>query len=160
LGQYQVMMRWMSLGHLGLTFVLMPYIQSFYRLPTSSGKRLILKISILGLVASGLQLIALFAVFTQIYQFQLAAILYFWMFLHMLPFYAYYLKIYECFKKDQQHHLTICYFVTGCINALLSYYFIPKMGILGALITSTIIQYLLLIFFFIIEPRYEKHATH
>lgn len=160
LASYQVLMRWLSVGHLGLTFALLPFIQNFYRLKRSAITKITLKVMLGGLAVSLIQLIGLFFVFQYFYQFDFPWAYYAIMLLYLMPFYSYYLKIYEFFKRGKQTLISILFILIGIANVIVSLLLIPNFGTLGALITATLMQYLLLIGFYTIESIHDRFTIY
>ena len=155
LGQFHILMRWASLSHLGLTFILLPYIQNIYRLQQNAINKLILKLFLAGILVSILQVFIINFILAEFYQISFDYRIYTCLLVYLIPFYGYYLKIYEFFKKDKQVEMIIITLLTGLVNAVLSIFLVPRLTILGAILASAFAQLFLLFCYFLIG-RYKN----
>jgi len=153
--KYQVFMNLLTIPHIMVTFITLPFIKNVYRLPLRSVKEIINMLSIAGLVVSLPAVIITYFIVENYYHIHLSLFMYIIAYVQLIPFFIYTLRINMLFKYDKQYVVTWITLITGLLGFLLSIILIPYWNIEGAISANTIIQWITLLFF-MYSDRYSR----
>ncbi len=150
-GEYQVLTN-LLLNLQGMaSFILGPYIKNIYRLPDATLRKLMIAMFRGGVLLSIPALLAIYVIISKYYQIDFSGDIYLIGYFFVIPFFLYLVKLYQYFKHDQQKVIVILTIAGSILNLALNIALINLLGIKGALLASTITQWVMLILFFKFE---------
>jgi O-antigen/teichoic acid export membrane protein len=141
---------------MGKQRLLAPFIKYVYRFPAKTIKRTRYLMSAIGIVINIPAIAAVYFVISYYYRFVFSPEMFFIAYLLIIPVYIYIVKVQVLFRNHQQKVVVFLCFFYAVINLVLNVFLIPLWGIKGALISSAIVQWLLLISYSVSAKRLEK----
>lgn len=147
LGQYQVLTGFLLYIQALANFILLPFVKAVYRLETAVIHKISWRLFGLGLlvVPPGVALIGW--LLRHLYQFDLPPLLLVVGGLHVLPIFFTLPIIYALYKADLQRQVLYVNLVNVGLNLGLNILWIPRWGLLGALLSTALTSWLTLIFY-------------
>jgi len=155
-GQYQVLINLLLYLQGIAAFILTPFIKYVYRFPAKTVKRTRYLMSVVGIVINIPAIAAVYFVISYYYRFVFPPEMFFIAYTFIIPVYIYIVKVQVLFRNHRQKVVVFFCFFYAAINLVLNVFLIPLWGIKGALISSAIVQWLLLISYFVSVKRLEK----
>jgi len=155
-GQYQVFINLLLYLQGIAAFILTPFIKYVYRFPAKTIKKTLYLMSAIGIVINIPAIAAVYFVISYYYRFVFSPEMFFIAYLFIIPVYFSIVKVQVLFKNHRQKVVVFFCFLYAAINLLLNIFLIPLWGIKGALISSAIVQWLLLISYSVSVKRLEK----
>lgn len=155
-GQYQVFINLLLYLQGIAAFIITPFIKYVYRFPAKTIKKTLYLMSAIGIVINIPAIAAVYIVISYYYRFVFSPEMFFIAYLFIIPVYFSIVKVQVLFKNHQQKVVVFFCFLYAAINLVLNVFLIPLWGIKGALISSAIVQWLLLLSYFISVKRLEK----
>jgi len=143
-GEYQILITFLFYLQIFASLLITPFIKNIYRLPDSSLQKLIRSLFRTGVIISIPAIIIVRFILSHYYHFELTLDIFIIGYFYVIPFYLYLVKIYQYFKKNMQIKVVYITILTTGINLILSLILIKRLGIKGALIASTISQWVVL----------------
>ncbi|MCP4442041.1 MAG: hypothetical protein GY810_24290 [Aureispira sp.] len=147
LGEYQIFFKYLMLFIVGLRIVISPFLKTIYRLPFKSLTRLSKQAFLAGIFLTGPIIIALYFILPWVYGIRFSVYLYIAGYLMLVPFFGYALQTHLLIKHHLETKMAWGFFWGACCNLICNYLLIPTYGALGAIISTAIVQWLLLIGF-------------
>jgi len=141
LGKYQVFMNLLVLVHSIAVFSITPFLKVIYRLNAQSVKKLENLLISLGVFYSAGLLFLAYLILNIHLDFSFSISMYFIAYLLLLPYFLYFIKMHQLFRYNRQMIVVWITFITAILNLALSIILIPKIGLEGALISGTIVQW-------------------
>lgn len=127
------------------SFILLPFVKSLYRLNYTAIMNIARRLLGVGLLLVGPFLIAVAVLLHVVYRFDLAPLFYLFGGLYALPMYIYAPIIYALYK-DNQPSTVLAINVAGILLKLaLNLILLPRLGLLGAVMSVGVIQWLILV---------------
>jgi O-antigen/teichoic acid export membrane protein len=149
-GEYQILITFLFYLQIFASLLITPFIKNIYRLPDRSLHKLMIKLFLTGVIISIPAIFLTRFILLNYYEIGFSLDIYIIGYFYVIPFYFYLVKLYQFFKHNKQNTVVyITILVTG-INLVLNIVLINKLGIKGALLSSTISQWLMLGLLFII----------
>ncbi len=153
-GQYQILINFLIYFQAFANFLLVPFAKNVYRLNFESIQKLTKKLSLFGTVVIPIFVLGLKFVLENFYNFSFGLELFILGGLFVLPVYIYLPKIYFLYKTNLQNKVLWVNIFGIVLNGILNFYFIPQKGLVGALISSAISQWFMLLIYYFYEKRY------
>jgi O-antigen/teichoic acid export membrane protein len=147
LGIYQILINMVLYFQAFSGLIIQPYIKNLYRANISTILRFMNKFFVWGAGVSVFATITILLVGNYIYSFNLDIVIYLLCGLLILPVYIYTIVVYLLLKFDNSKRVVIFTAVGIIINIVLNIYLIKIWGIKGALLASTITQWIILILY-------------
>lgn len=144
-GQYQVFINLLLYLQGIAAFIITPFIKYVYRFPAETVKRTQYIMSGIGIVINIPAIAAVYFIISYYYRFVFSPEMFLIAYLLVIPVYIYIVKVQVLFRNHQQKVVVFICFFYAAINLVLNVFLIPLWGIKGALISSAIVQWLLLI---------------
>ncbi|MGH2520939.1 MAG: lipopolysaccharide biosynthesis protein [Anaerolineales bacterium] len=145
IGHYQVFINLMIYVQSVSGFILVPFVKSLYRLSYPAIRRISVRLFGAGLVITGAALPAAHLALVYLYRFDLPATFLLWGALFILPIYFYLPIIYALFKAGQPGMVIAFNFAGMAAGLLLNVWLLPRLGMLGGVVASAAVQWLLLL---------------
>lgn len=133
-------------------FILLPYAKSVYRLDDRAIPKIALRLFVVGLVLLIPALAAAYWLLLNVYHFRFSVAFMVIGGLFALPIYAYIPYIYRLYKHDAQGYVLWVNLIGAGLNLLLNLLLLPTLGLIGALLSSAIVQWGMLIAY-LLEAR-------
>ena len=155
-GQYQVLVNLLLYLQGIASFIITPFIKYVYRFPEKTIKKTLYLMSAIGILINIPAIAAVYYVISYYYRFAFSLEMFFIGYLFIIPVYFYIVKVQVLFKNHQQKAVVFLCIFYAVINLILNIFLIPLWGIKGALISSAIVQWLLLLSYFISVKRIKR----
>jgi O-antigen/teichoic acid export membrane protein len=155
-GQYQVFINLLLYLQGIASFIIAPFIKYIYRLPEKTIKKTLYLMAAAGITINIPAIAAVYFVISYYYRFSFSADMFFIAYLFIIPIYFYIIKVQLLFRYHQQKIVVFLCFFYGAVNLILNIFLIPFWGIEGALVSSTIVQWMLLLSYFISVKQSQK----
>lgn len=148
LGVYQILLNMALYFQAFSNLIIQPYIKNIYRAKVVTILNYAYKFFLLGIGISVLATIIIFIAGNFIYIFNLDLMVYILCGLLILPVYFYTIIVFLLLKLDNSKTVVSITAIGILINIILNIYFIGIWGIKGALLASTITQWLIIVMYF------------
>ena len=148
-GQYQVFINPLLYLQGIASFIITPFIKYIYRFPAKTIRKTLYLMATVGIAINIPGIVGVYFLISYYYQFDFSGIMFFIAYLFVIPVYFYIIKVQLLFRRRQQKIVVFLCLIYGFINLVFNIFLIPLWGIMGALISSTIVQWLLLLSYFI-----------
>jgi O-antigen/teichoic acid export membrane protein len=149
-GEYQILITFFIYLQIFASFLITPFIKNIYRLPDASLKKLMISLFRAGMVISVPAIFLIWFVISTYYRFNFDTDIYIIGYFYVIPFYLYLVKLYDYFKHNKQNTVVYITILTTVVNLVLNIFFINRLGITGALLASTISQWIMLGLLFLV----------
>ncbi|RMI15425.1 MAG: hypothetical protein D6681_04185 [Calditrichaeota bacterium] len=147
LARYQVLTNLLLYIQGGANLILLPFVKNIYRLGENPRRKLRRSLALTGM-ALGLPGVGmLYLVLSRGYQFHFPPVIYGLSYLFVVPIFLYILDIYELFGADRQGAVVKVALLATLINLGGSLWLIPRLGLLGALLSATAVQWVVLLIY-------------
>lgn len=156
-GQYQVFMNLLLYLQGLASFIITPFIKYFYRFPANTIKKTVSLMAVVGIVINIPAIAAVYFVILYYYCFAFSADMFIIAYVFIIPVYFYIIKVQVLFRNYRQKIVVFLCLYYSVINLILNFFLIPIWGIKGALISSTMVQWLLLLSYSVIVKRLQKN---
>jgi len=156
LGKYYLLVNLLSYCYMLATMVTEPYIKNFYRMgsdPMQNVKRLFF---FGGFVWTLVYVVVIRFIMIFVYHLDYPDYTYLLIWAILIPYFLYYLSIYELTRLNKTYQLMTISIVSSVIYYLLSLLLIKRLGYTGGLVASLVVQWLLLGAFSYQTSRYSK----
>ncbi len=153
LSKYQIFITMIGLVQVGATYVINPFIKTFFRIGDNTRRRIEKQFVLLGLLAGVLTLPLLYFVSSGLYNFTFSNTSYLLAFLFICTLFIHLLLINEFYKKNKQTTVAVIIAITAIIQISLGYVVIDAQQIEGALFIKTLGQWLMIIALYIYKQR-------
>ncbi len=162
LGAYQIFIKILTLIFLITRVLVAPYIKNMYRLPLRSLQKMDSLVLKTGALLAMPFTIAIYILIPIVYQIQLSIYMYIIGYLMVLPFFGYVIKTSILIKYYKENQVVFIFISAACINLFCNYFLIPLYGAMGALIATTIVQWIILIlcYIFVQKLTLTKNQAH
>lgn len=155
-GQYQVFINLLLYLQGIASFIITPFIKYIYRLPAETIKKTSHLLSAIGILINIPAIAAVYFVISYYYRFVFSPEMFLIAYLFIIPIYFYIIKVQILFRNHLQKVVVFLCLFYALVNLILNVFLIPLWGIKGALLTSTIVQWLLLLSYFVSVKRTQK----
>jgi O-antigen/teichoic acid export membrane protein len=146
-GQYQVLAGFLLYIHAFANFFLLPFVKSIYRLKTAVINKISWRLFGLGLLVVPPSIGLVDWVLRHLYHFDLSPLLLIVGGLRVLPIFFTLPIIYALYKADLQRQVLYVNLVNIALNIGMNILWIPRWGVLGALLSTTLTSWLALTFY-------------
>jgi O-antigen/teichoic acid export membrane protein len=153
LARYQVFINMLIYIQAVAAFILTPFIKHIYRMDRTSVQKISINLLRLGVFIAVPALVSINLVLTKLYNFQFSFHFFVLGFLFVIPIYYYLPIIYIMFRMNRQRLVLVANLTGIAINLLLNIILIPSLGLIGALLSTTVVRLIVLIF-------YHKQGKH
>ena len=136
LAQYQIITNFIQYAHLLATAIMLPFLKNIFRLQFASIQELEKRFIGLGVILGVLLTGGIYMMTTFLYQFEMSYIVITLIYLNIVVFYFYFLRIPAGFSFNRMWSVIIVMSLMGGINLVLSILIIPTLGIIGGLFSS------------------------
>jgi O-antigen/teichoic acid export membrane protein len=150
-GEYQILITFLFYLQIFASLLITPFIKNIYRLPDVSLQKLMTMLFRTGVIISIPAIFLIRFVLSTYYQFEFSLDIYIIGYFYVIPFYLYLVKLYQFFKHNKQNTVVYITILVTCINLVLNIVLINKLGTKGALLASTISQWIMLGLLFMIN---------
>jgi O-antigen/teichoic acid export membrane protein len=157
-GEYQILITFLFYLQIFASLLITPFIKNIYRLPDSSLQKLMTSLFRTGMIISIPAIFLIRYILSTYYHFEFSLDIYIISYFYVIPFYLYLVKLYQYFKHNKQKTVVYITILATAINLVLNIVLINKLGIKGALLASTISQWMILGLLFMINkfPAHKK----
>ncbi|MEM6283038.1 MAG: polysaccharide biosynthesis C-terminal domain-containing protein [Chloroflexota bacterium] len=146
-GRYQVFINLMLYLQALSQFILLPYVKTLYRMPDDSLYRVGRRLFLLGCVMVPLALLASDVLLRVVYNMRFSPGFIVLGGMFVLPIYAYLPLIHRLYSRDEQRHVLTANVVGAVLNLIGNIVLLPRLGIAGALLSSGVMQWGMLIYY-------------
>ncbi len=136
LAQYQIITNFIQYAHLLATAIMLPFLKNIFRLQFDSIQQLERQFIGLGVVLAGVLTAGIYFITTFLYRFEMSYIVITLIYLNIVVFYFYFLRIPAGFSFNKMWSVIFVMSLMGGINLLLGILIIPTLGIIGGLSSS------------------------
>ena len=159
-GQYQILVNLLLYIQAISNFILLPFVKGLYRLDASAIFKVALRLLAIGLLVTPPALFAINLVLQTLYDISLPWI--YWLVggAYVLPIYFYSPFIYALYKADRQKVVIQVSLFGALVNVLLNLWLIPNLGMLGALLATTLIQWFSLFVYLLSARQIETKIVY
>jgi len=155
IGKYHILSNFVLFGITIGSFIIIPFEKNIYRLTSKKISKIALNLFTLGIFISCTWMLISKLIISKIYKIELPIIIYLIGVLYILPIYYYWPILYKLYAKDKTISTLKIGLISVLVNLIFNIILIPVYGILGALISATIGQIVLLIGYLIISKKHE-----
>ncbi|KAA3603933.1 MAG: hypothetical protein DWQ06_05600 [Calditrichaeota bacterium] len=156
-GKYQILINFLIYFQAFANFLLVPFAKNVYRLNFESIQKITKKLSFFGILVIPIFIFTLNIVLENFYNFEFDYEIFIFGGLFVLPVYVYLPKIYFLYKTNLQNKVLLVNVLGVVLNGILNFYFIPRKGLLGALISSAISQWIMLFAYYFYENKLMRN---
>lgn len=160
LGKYYLLVNLMSYCYILATMVTEPYVKNFYRMAGDSMQNIRKLFFVGGLIGSFVYILAIRTIMIVVYHLDFSDYAYIMVWAIMIPYFIYYISIYELNRLNKTYQLMTISVVGSVIYYLLSLLLISEFGYMGGLVASLVVQWLLLMAFLYQTSKYTKKELH
>lgn len=153
-GKYQVLINFLIYFQAFANFLLVPFTKNVYRLKFESIQKITKKLMVLGIFIIPFAILILDFILVNFYNFRFNLEIFIFGGLFVLPVYIYLPKVYYLYKTNLQNKVLWVNIFGIVLNGILNFYFIPQKGLFGALISSTVSQWLMLFAYIFYENKF------
>ncbi|MBP8003088.1 MAG: polysaccharide biosynthesis C-terminal domain-containing protein [Chloroflexi bacterium] len=146
-GQYQVLTGFLLYLQALANFILTPFVKSLYRLQYEIIRKISRRLFGLGLLLVPPAMGIIYWLLVHVYHFTVSPWLLLVGGLHVLPLYFTLPIIYALYKSDQQKQVFYVNLVNILLDILLNIWWIPHLGLMGALLSTMLTSWLTLLFY-------------
>lgn len=136
LAQYQIITNFIQYAHLLATAIMIPFLKNIFRLKFDSIQQLERQFIGLGVILGGMLTAGIYILTTFLYQFEMSYIVITLIYLNIVVFYFYFLRIPAGFSFNKMWSVILVMSLMGGINLLLGILIIPTLGMIGGLLSS------------------------
>jgi len=136
LAQYQIITNFIQYAHLLATAIMLPFLKNIFRLQFASIQQLERQFIGLGVLLGGVLTAGIYILTTFLYQFEMSYIVITLIYLNIVVFYFYFLRIPAGFSFNKMWSVILVMSLMGGINLLLGILIIPTLGMIGGLLSS------------------------
>ncbi|NRB53251.1 MAG: hypothetical protein HRU41_36685 [Saprospiraceae bacterium] len=136
LAQYQIITNFIQYAHLLATAIMLPFLKNIFRLQFDSIQQLERQFISLGLILGVILTGGIYGITTFLYQFEMSYIVITLIYLNIVVFYFYFLRIPAGFSFNKMWSVIFVMSLMGGINLLLGILIIPTLGMIGGLLSS------------------------
>lgn len=140
-GQYQILINLLLYVQALSNFILLPFAKGLYRLTLTAILKVALRLLAVGVLITPVALFAISLILRVLYGISLPWLYWLMGAAYVLPIYFYAPVVYALFKADKQKIVIQASLFGALLNVLLNLWLIPNLGMLGALIATTLIQW-------------------
>lgn len=150
-GKYQILINLLFYLQSVASLIIKPFLKNIYRLPDRTLYKLAFSLFRGGVIIAVPAMVLIYFILFFYYRFEFSINFYILGYFFVIPFYLYLVKIYHLFKHDKQNSVVVIAIIATGLNLILNLILIQKLGIQGALLASTITQWMILILYFRIK---------
>ncbi len=160
LGKYQILISFISIGHITTTYFVNPYLKVFFRVSDSIIKRIKRQFFIFGLFYGLAFVIATYFIISNVYLIQFTLANYITVFTFFIPLLFQMILVNQIYKHDQQNLVSYVALFVIFLQLITGYYLIQEQGIQGALLLKAASQWLItvLLWFWFRKAKNKKLA--
>ncbi len=156
LGEYQVFVKALMLIFMISRIIVAPFIKNIYRLSDASIQKFHILVLRTGIVASFPFVVGIYIVMSQIYTINFSVIMYILGYFMVIPFFGYVIQTHFLLKYHQQYKIVWVFVTAAVVNLTLNIILIPSYQIIGAMLTTVVVQYLVWIGLSIFAMQIKK----
>jgi O-antigen/teichoic acid export membrane protein len=153
LARYQVLINMLLYIQALAAVILTPFLKNIYRMKHKSVHRISANLFRFGIFITVPGLLAISLILTQWYGFSFSYPYYILGFLFVVPIYYYLPIIYTLFRIERQGLVLGVNFLGIAINLLMNILLIPAIGLIGALVSTTMVRFMALIIYRVQKKR-------
>lgn len=159
-GQYQILINLLLYVQALSNFILLPFAKGLYRLDLAVILKVALRLLSVGLLVTPPALFVIHLLLRILYNISLPWI--YWLVggAYVLPIYFYAPVVYALFKANRQKVVIQASLFGALLNVLLNLWLIPNLGILGALLATTLSQWFNLPIYLLAAHRIESKIVY
>jgi O-antigen/teichoic acid export membrane protein len=146
-GQYQVLTGLLLYIQSLANFILLPFVKLIYRLEAAVIHKISLRLFLVGLLLVPPAVLLTGWLLRHVYQFDVSPLLLLVGGLHVLPIFYTLPIIYALYKADLQRQVLLVNAVNVALNLVLNIVWIPRWGLLGALLSTALTSWLTFLFY-------------
>jgi len=143
LGKYQILISFISIGHITTTYFVNPYLKVFFRASDSIIKKIKRQFFIFGIFYGLAFVIATYFIITKVYLIQFILDNYVTVFAFFIPLLFQMILVNQIYKYDQQNLVSYVALFVIFLQLIIGYYLIKEQGIQGALLLKAASQWLI-----------------
>ena len=136
LAQYQIITNFIQYAHLLATAIMLPFLKNIFRLQFASIQQLEKRFTGLGVILGMMLTGGIYVITTFLYQFEMSYIVITLIYLNIVVFYFYFLRIPAGFSFNKMWSVIFVMSLMGGINLFLGILIIPTLGMIGGLLSS------------------------
>lgn len=148
-GRYQVFINILLYLQALANFILLPYVKTVYRLPDDAILKISLRLFGFGVIVVSPALVIIYWLLKSVYGFAFSIAFMVLGGLFVLPLYAYLPYIYKLHKYDAQAVVLRVSLIGAGLNLLLNIALLPRIGLIGAVLSSALMQWAMLLLYII-----------
>ncbi len=152
-GKYHILSNFVLFGITIGSFIIIPFEKNIYRLTSKKISKIALNLFTLGIFISCSWMLISKFIISRIYQIEFPNLIYIIGILYILPIYYYWPILHKLYAKDKTVSTLKVGLISVLVNLIFNVLLIPIYGILGALISTTIGQIILLTGYIIISKK-------
>jgi hypothetical protein len=158
LGKYQILISFISIGHITTTYFVNPYLKVFFRVSDSIIKKIKRQSFIFGVFYGLTFVIATYFIISKVYLIQFTFANYITVFTFFIPLLFQMILVNQIYKYDQQNLVSYVALFVIFLQIIIGYYLIQEQGIQGALLLKASSQWLitLLLWFWFRKVKNNK----
>jgi len=146
-GRYQVFINLIIYLQAVANFILIPFVKNLYRLDYMTLNKISQRLFLLGLVVTPFAVTAIYFVLKWVYEFTFPPAYFIFGALYALPSFYYLPAIYALFKAERQNTVAVFNFSGSAFVLLLNLILLPRIGLLGAVVSVAVTHWGLLVLY-------------
>ncbi len=158
LGKYQILISFISIGHITTTFFVNPYLKVFFRVSDSIIKKIKRQFFIFGVFYGLAFVIVTYFILTKVYLIQFSLENYVTVFAFFIPLLFQMILVNQIYRYDKQNLVSYVALIVIFLQTIIGYFLVKEQGIQGALLLKTTSQWLitLLLWFWFKKVKVNK----
>jgi O-antigen/teichoic acid export membrane protein len=158
LGKYQILISFISIGHIATTYFVNPYLKVFFRVRESIIKKIKKQFFVFGVFYGLAFVIATYFIINNVYLLQFSFINYLTVFTFFIPLLFQMILVNQIYKYDKQNLVSYAALFVIILQLSTGYFLILEQGIQGALLLKAASQWLitLLLWFWYRKVKVNK----
>ncbi len=160
IGKYQIMVSFLLLIQVSSSFLLTPFSINLMRQSFETMRRTAWRSTKFGVLFCVLGVAAVFVILRAFYHISVEPVFYLCAFLLVCPIFYYLTWIYYLYGENLEKEVMRWNFMGALVNAVLTFALITKLGILGALMSSAVVQLGLLILLPSLARSHFRRSNH
>lgn len=158
LGKYQILISFLTIGHIATTYFVNPFLKNFFRSNTSIIKKIIKQFLIAGFIYALIFTVLSYFAMQVIYNIEFTLLNYIMAFIFIIPLLVHSIIINQMYKYNKQNIVAYVALIIVVLQIIIGFFVIKKNGISGALIIKAVSQVIITIIFWLWLTKYKRNS--
>ncbi len=159
LGKYQILISFLTIGHISTTYFVNPYLKNFFRLNDRVIKKIKSQFFVFGFFYGLFFIIIVYLIISKVYLIQFSLENYIVAFTFLIPLLFQMIIVNQIYKHDKQVIVSYVAFIVIILQSTIGYFLVKNQGIDGAILLKALSQWLItiLLWFWLKKIKINKY---